>query len=257
MNLIDTHAHLDNEQFSGDLADILGRSAAAGVSWTITIGTTVESSRRAVELAARFPTCIRAAVGIQPNYVAEARDSDWAEIVKLARSDGVVAIGETGLDRFWDHAPSDLQVEYFRRHIELARESGLPLVIHNREADADIIACLESSSPVSGVMHSFTGAAATASRCLELGLYLSFAGMVTFKNQKFNLLREVARVVPHDRILVETDSPYLCPEPYRGDRNEPARVELTARRLAELRGEPFETFAAQTTRNARQLFQLS
>ena len=169
-----------------------------------------------------------------------------------------MAIGETGLDRHWDYSPFDVQQDYFDRHLRLAAERNLPFIIHTRESDADVLAMLREAAlrgPLRGVMHSFTGTAEIAAECVALGLYISFAGMVTFK--KSNDLRTVAAGIPPDRILIETDSPYLSPDPLRGKRNEPANLVHTARRLAEVRGLGFEQFAAQTTANTRALFRLS
>ncbi|HUG91865.1 MAG TPA: TatD family hydrolase [Planctomycetaceae bacterium] len=256
MPLIDTHAHLDEDAFSVDRDDVVARATAAGVAAVITIGTTAESSRRAVELARLHPA-VFAAVGIQPNYTAAAQPGDWEIIEQLAREPKVVAIGETGLDRYWDYAPLELQQDYFARHVELSRRLDLPFVVHCRDAEAEVVAQLRglaSAGPLRGVMHSFTGDLATAGACLELGLYVSFAGMVTYK--KNAALRSVAAAIPLDRLLVETDAPYLAPAPMRGKRNEPAYVVHTARCLAETRGLPPETLAAQTTANARALFRL-
>ncbi len=208
-----------------------------------------------VKLAAENPT-IFAAVGIQPNYCAQAKPGDWERIVELAASLKVVAIGETGLDRHWDYTPFDVQQDYFDRHLRLAQERDLPFVIHTRESDADVLAILREAhqrGPLRGVMHSFTGTSATASECIELGLYISFAGMVTFK--KSNDLRTVAATIPNDRILVETDSPYLSPHPLRGKRNEPANLLHTVECLAAARGTRLEEFCNQTT-NPRDLFGL-
>ena len=163
------------------------------------------------------------------------------------------------MDRVRTDSPFHLQVDYFERHLALARQRNLPIVVHCRDAEADVLRCLASSGGtglVRGVMHSFSGQAATAAQCVELGLHISFAGQLTFKNRKFDALREVARLVPLDRLLVETDSPYLAPEPYRGQRNEPAYVRLTAERLAELRGLTPVELATVTTANARELLRL-
>jgi TatD DNase family protein len=254
MQLVDTHCHLDEEAFEPDRDAVVAKAASAGLVEMITIGTTAASSRRAVELAGHYPR-VFAAVGIQPNYVHEAKAGDWDAIVELTTADKVVAIGETGLDRYWDHAPFELQVEYFTKHLDLARRLDIPFVVHCRNAEAETVAQLRQAAlagPLRGVMHSFSGSLETAEACLELGLYLSFAGMVTFKNA--HALRAVAAVVPADRILIETDSPYLAPGAYRGKRNEPAYVALTAASLAEKRGVPVEEFAALTTRNAQTLF---
>ena len=256
MHVIDTHAHLDEDAFSVDRDEIVARAAAAGVAAVITIGTTADSSRRAVELARQYPN-VFAAVGIQPNYTAAAQPGDWEIIEQLAREPKVVAIGETGLDRYWDYAPLELQQDYFTRHVELARSLDLPFVVHCRDAEAEVVAQLREFSaagPLSGVMHSFTGDVDTMRACLELGLHISFAGMLTYK--KNDALRAVAAEVPLDRLLVETDAPYLAPAPMRGKRNEPAYVVHTARCLAEVRGLPPEELLEHTARNARALFRL-
>jgi TatD DNase family protein len=255
--LIDTHAHLDQEEFNADQSEVISRAIAAGVEAMIAIGVTADSSEAVVQLAAEHPA-VYAAVGIQPNYCAEAKAGDWERIVSLAGSPKVVAIGETGLDRYWDYTPFEVQQDYFDRHLRLSQERGLPFIVHTRESDADVVAMLRDArarGPLAGVMHSFTGSAATAAECVALGLYISFAGMVTFK--KSDDLRAVAATVPADRILVETDSPYLSPHPLRGKRNEPANVVHTARVLAEARGIGFDEFAAQTTANARRLLGLA
>lgn len=256
--LVDTHAHLDQETFHDDLAEVIRRASAAGVRKIIAIAVDAESSRAAVELSAAYKP-IAAAVGIQPNDVAQAQPQDWETIVELASAKGVVALGETGLDRYWDHSPFDRQQDYFDRHLRLSQDTGLPFIVHMRDCEQDILEMLREArlrGPLSGVMHSFTGCAETAAECLELGLYISFAGMVTFK--KNDELRTVASTVPLDRLLVETDSPYLSPEPVRKiRRNEPSHVAHTARCLAAFRGEDFEAFARQTTENACSLFGLS
>jgi TatD DNase family protein len=255
--LIDTHAHLDDAQFQNDLPAVLDRAAAAGVRHVVTVATTAPTSVISVELAARHPMLF-ATVGIQPNHVAEAAPGAWDEVVRLATAPRVVALGETGLDRYWDYAPFPQQEDYFARHLELARKHNLAVVIHCREAEADVVRMLRADfdrhGPVRGVMHSFTGDAETAQSCLAMGLYLSFAGMLTYKNAQ--ALRDVAATVPLERLLVETDSPYLAPVPLRGKRNEPANVVHTAACLARLKGVEVGVLAEQTTRNARALFGL-
>lgn len=254
--LLDTHAHLDQEEFIADRPDVISRAVAAGVESIVAVGVTAESSQASVELAAAFPS-VYAAVGIQPNYCGQAKPGDWERIFELVAASKIVGIGETGLDRHWDYSPFDVQQDYFDRHLRLSQERGLPFIVHTRESDADVLAMLEEArrrGPLSGVMHSFTGSAQTAARCLEFGLYISFAGMVTFK--KSDELRAVAATIPDDRILVETDSPYLSPHPLRGKRNEPANLVHTARLLAEVRGVSFEQLADQTTGNAKRLFRI-
>jgi TatD DNase family protein len=258
MPLIDTHAHLFDGRFRSDLPAVLDRAAAAGVERAVCIGIDRESSLESVRLANRFPILV-AAVGIQPNHAAEAQPGDWDAIVRLAETEPrVVAVGETGLDRYWDRSPFAVQEDYFARHIELARRLGKPFVIHCREAEADVVRVLRAEfdkhGPVRAVMHSFSGDRATARACLEMGLYVSFAGMVTYKTAQD--LRDAAAEVPLDRLLVETDCPYLSPVPHRGKRNEPAFVAHTAACLAEVKGVSAEVLGEHTTRNARALFGL-
>jgi TatD DNase family protein len=255
-SLVDTHAHLDQDDFATDRQDVIQRAHEAGIQIIIAIGVDAASSQAVIELAATYAG-VFAAVGIQPNYCGEAQSGDWDRVVELCSQPRVVAIGETGLDRYWDRSPFDVQQDYFDRHLRLAQERDLPFVVHTRESDADVLQMLREARarrPLRGVMHSFTGTAETAAECVALGLYISFAGMVTFK--KSDDLRRVAATVPTDRILVETDSPYLSPHPLRGKRNEPANVVHTARVLADARGEAFGEFATQTTANAKRLFQL-
>lgn len=255
MQLIDTHAHLDDERFASDLPATLERAKHAGVIQVLAIATTASSSVRCIELAASHEM-VFATVGIQPNHVAEEPADAWDQVVELAGKSRVLALGETGLDRYWDYTPFAQQEDFFARHLALARTRGLPVVIHCRQAEADVVRMLredfERHGPVRGVMHSFTGDLPTAETCLAMGLYISFAGMVTYKNAQS--LRDVAIRVPVDRVLVETDSPYLAPVPVRGQRNEPAHVVHTATCLAKVRGEPVEEFAQAVTRNARTLF---
>jgi TatD DNase family protein len=255
MRLYDTHAHLNDDEFAEQLPAVVERAKAAGVERILVIGTTAASSRRAVEIPQQFDG-LYAAVGIQPNYVAEAQVGDWDEIVALAQQPKVVALGETGLDRYWDNAPFDLQQDYFDRHLRLSQATGLPFVVHMRECGDDVAAMLRDArtrGELRGVMHSFTGNLPLAQECLALGLYISFAGMVTYK--KSDALREIAAQIPAVRILIETDSPYLSPHPHRGvRRNEPALIVHTAACLAEVRGVDLGTFAEQTWSNALSLF---
>lgn len=257
MQLFDTHCHLDEPAFDGDRDDVLARARATGVIGMVAIGTTALSSEAAADLAKRHGD-VYAAVGIQPNYVAEEKAGDWERIVALAGEERVVAIGETGLDRYWDYTPFARQVEAFDRHLDLSRATGKPFVVHCREAEGDVVAQLRNASaagPLRGVMHSFSGDVATAEACLELGVFISFAGMVTFKRN--DALRTVAKAVPLDRILIETDAPYLAPMPHRGKRNEPAYVAHTAGVLAEVHGMRAEEFGELTTSNARRLFRIA
>jgi TatD DNase family protein len=256
-DLIDTHAHLDDEKLRGELPALLERAAAAGVSRVIAVGTTAIDSAACVALAERF-AAVAATVGIQPNNAAQAQPGDWEQIAALVARPGVAAVGETGLDRYWDFTPFSVQEDYFCRHLELARRHTLPVVIHCREAEADVVRMVREDSerhgPVRGVMHSFTGDLATAEACLAMGFHISFAGMLTYKNA--GALREVAARVPLNRLLVETDSPYLAPVPVRGRRNEPSFIVHTAACLALLHGLEPAVMAEHLTRNARELFKL-
>jgi TatD DNase family protein len=254
--LIDTHAHLEDDKFDSDRDEVVARAKAAGVTTIVAIGTTAENSARVLDLARRYDG-IFASVGIHPNNAAQAQPVDWGRVVELAQNDRAVALGETGLDRYWDDTPFELQQDYFDRHLRLMQATGLPVVIHMRDCQADVLAMLREArvrDRITGVMHSYTGDAVGAAECCELGLYVSFAGMVTYK--KSQDLRDVAARVPADRILVETDSPYLSPEPLRGKRNEPANVVHTARVVAAAHSMSFEDFAILTTANARRLFNL-
>ena len=254
MQFYDSHCHLDPMRYGGDLPDVLARARAAGVVGLTVIGTRAADSEAAADLAAREPG-IACAAGIHPNDVHEAEPDEWDRIVRLLASGRARAVGETGLDWYRDAAPRDLQREYFERHIRLAQKLGLPLVVHTRESLRDAIDMLRAAlarGPLAAVLHSFTGTAAEAAEAVELGCHVGFAGMVTFRSAA--ALREVAKTVPLERLLVETDSPFLSPEPFRGRRNEPAHVVHTARCLALARGEPLAAFAAATTANARRLF---
>ncbi|MEQ8789080.1 MAG: TatD family hydrolase [Pirellulaceae bacterium] len=257
MRLFDTHAHLDDEQFDDQREQVIERAHEAGVEQIVAVGTTAASSRVCVDLAAKFEG-VFAAVGIQPNYCAEAQPGDWEQITALVERPKVVALGETGLDRYWDYAPFELQQDYFDRHLRLSQQRDLAFIVHMRDCGDDIVAMLEEArqrGPLRGVMHSFTGDESLARRCLDLGLYISFAGMLTFK--KSQDLRDVAATIPDDRLLIETDSPYLSPHPMRGTRpNEPALLVHTAECLARLRGIPTERLAQRTTQNARRLFKM-
>lgn len=254
--LFDTHAHLDEDAFSQDVDEVIARAIASGVTGMLAVATTVESSRTTIALAARVPQ-VFASVGIHPNYAAQAKPGDWEAIEELASSPKVVAIGETGLDRYWDHTPFDVQLDYFRRQMDLAKRLDLPFIVHCREAEPDVVTALREAAgagQLKGIMHSFCGGRATLDAALELGLHISFAGMLTFK--KNAELRELAKSVPLDRLLVETDSPYLAPQPQRGKRNEPAFVKHTAECLAEVHGKMLDEMAAITTANAKRLFGL-
>ncbi len=255
MRLFDTHAHLDDEQFDAGRDEVVARYLEAGVETAIAVGTTAVASAKCVEIAEKYDSDY-AAVGIQPNYCSEVVDGDWDKIVAMCEHPRVVALGETGLDRYWDYSPFELQQDYFDRHLRLSADKSLPFIVHMRECDDDIMEMLRAAhtrGPLRGVMHSFTGGAEMATECVAMGMHISFAGMVTFK--KSSELREVAATVAGDRLLIETDCPYLSPVPLRGKRpNEPSYIVHTATCLAEVRGVTAEELGEQVTENARQLF---
>lgn len=253
--IIDTHAHLTDKTLQPEIQRFLKLAQEANVRAMLTVGTTLQTSQECISLAEKHPE-IRAAVGLHPNNCCEAAPGDWDEIVKLCNHPRVAALGESGLDKYWDDCPWDVQVDYFRRHLALSRETQLPVVIHTRECAQETLEILEQEAelgPLRAVMHSFTGPMSVAEGCLKLGLYISFAGMATFKNGQE--IRDIAKKIPSDRILVETDSPYLTPHPFRGKRpNHPALVRHTLEHLAEVRGVSAKDFAQQTTENAEALF---
>lgn len=248
--LIDSHAHLTSERLREDLPGVLRRSSEAAVVATITVGTDPEDSRAAVLLAERSPG-VFATVGLHPH---DAARGEVQALFELAEHPRVVGIGETGLDYHYDHSPRPVQRRVFLQHLEWGRASGLPVVVHCRDADEDVAAILrEAGGGTQGVLHSFAGNRALLDAALERGWYISFSGMVTFRNYPDAAL---VQAVPAERILVETDSPYLAPVPFRGRTNEPAHVRQVAERCAELRGEDPAHFAAAALANTRELFRL-
>jgi TatD DNase family protein len=254
MRLFDTHAHLHFPDYADDLDAVLARARAAGVRAMVTIGTDRGTNRAVVELAQRLPD-VWATVGIHPHDASEATEADLGEMERLARANAkVVGLGEMGLDFFRNLSPPDVQRDVFRRQIRIARAVGKPLVVHCRDAHEETLALLaeEGARDIGGVMHCFSGDVAMARRCLDLGFFISLAGPVTYKNAR--ALPEVARFVPEDRLVVETDCPYLPPTPHRGRRNEPAYVALTAAHVAGLRGADPDRLGETLTANAATLF---
>jgi TatD DNase family protein len=251
-DLFDTHAHLHFPEFAGDLDAVLARARAAGVRRMLTVGTDLALSRAAVALAAREPD-VWASVGVHPHDAAGADEVTLAELERLAADPRVVAIGETGLDFFRDLSPRDAQQDAFRRQLALARRLRKPVVVHCRDAHEATLAALaeERVADVGGIMHCFSGDVNIARRCLDLGLLVSLAGPVTYP--KSHALADVARFVPPDRLVVETDCPFLPPQAHRGKRNEPAYLGFTAARVAELRGEPLASLAPRMSDNAGRL----
>lgn len=253
--LIDSHAHIQGEEFAQELEAVVDRARDVGVEKIIVVGGAgdLSSNEAAVGLARSF-SGLFATIGMHPHDAKDVGDLELAKLRVLVREPGVVAVGETGLDFYYDHSPRQLQVELFSRFIRMARDTGLPLIVHNRAADREVAELLrgEGEGEIRGVMHCFTGSYESAREFLEMGFYLSFSGILTFKNA--GLLRDVARRVPLDRILVETDSPYLAPVPHRGKRNEPAYVRLVAEAVAGVRDVSLDEVAEATSRNAQELF---
>jgi TatD DNase family protein len=253
--VIDSHCHLDTDAFAGDRDEVIERARAAGVTAMVCVGAgqDTSSARGSVALAGRHAD-VYATVGVHPHDVARMSEADWAELGELAGGSRVVAVGETGLDYHYDHSPRETQRAAFRRFVALARGARKPVVSHVREAHADAAAVLgeEGAAAVGGVIHCFTGGVDDARRYLDLGQHLSFSGILTFKNA--DDIRAAAAFAPLDRLLVETDAPYLAPIPHRGRRNEPALVALTLAALAQLRGISVEEADRATTANTRRLF---
>lgn len=257
--MIDTHAHLDFPDFDADRDAVVGRARDGGVFPILTIGTDLAGCRRALDLAFRFDG-VYAGLGIHPNHSAGVPETDWLAFESLFDDPElrprILAVGETGLDFYRDHSPRDVQEGAFRRQIRLARRHSLPVIVHCREAYARCAEVIEeeigAGGPFAGVMHCFAGTADDARRCLAFGFRLSFAGPLTYK--KNEPLREVARLAPLESLLVETDCPFLPPEPHRGKRNEPLYTRLTAEALARVRGARLEEIEAATDANARALF---
>lgn len=251
--LFDTHTHLDSKDFDGDRKEVIERAYANGVTRMVNVGFDRETIPTTMELVEEYDF-IYAAVGWHPVEAITMQPGDLEWIESLCKHEKVVAIGEIGLDYHWDKSPKEVQHRVLREQIGLARSINMPIVIHNREAHEDIVRILreEKASEVGGIMHSFSGSWETAKMCLDMGFHLSFGGPITFKNAKQP--KEVLQQVPMDRLLLETDSPYLTPHPYRGKRNESAHVRLVAEAAAELKGVSLEEISEITTKNALTLF---
>lgn len=262
MVLIDSHAHLDFPQFDADRTDAIDRARAAGVQAIVNVGADLASSQRAVELAAKHDG-IYAAVGTHPHDAKKLDGTALAELRELARRPKVVAVGEIGLDFYRDLSPRDVQRRAFRAQLAWAARLGKPVIIHDRDAHDEILQILTDWAAElkgtqlagrAGVLHTFSGNLSMAEQAIDLGFYISISGPITYENAR--QLAEIVRILPLDRLLVETDCPYLTPQPHRGKRNEPAYVRLVAERIAALRGIPLDDVAEATTANARRLFGL-
>jgi len=252
--LFDSHAHLNDAQFDKDREEVIRRAREEyGVSRVVNIGYNRETIRTALALTERYDF-IYAAIGWHPHEAKDMTDDDLSWIESMTEHPKVVALGEMGLDYYWDNSPRDVQQEVFRQQIRLARKVGLPIIIHDRDAHEDVLRILreEKAEEVGGVMHCFSGDWAFAQHCLDLNFYIGLGGPVTFKNAK--IPKEIAQKVPIDRLLIETDCPYLAPHPHRGKRNETGYVRLVAQTIAELRGMTLEALAEHTTANACRLF---
>jgi TatD DNase family protein len=256
--LTDSHAHLDFEDYASDLEAVVARARAAGVGRVVLIGLWRAPGQfgNARELANRDPAFFAATVGVHPHECARVPEEDWRAMEEAAADPRIVGVGETGLDFHYDLSPRHVQEASFRRSIRLAHQVGKPLVIHVREAEEVCVAVLreEGLPAAGGVIHCFTGDARAARAYLDLGLHVSVSGIITFKTAE--AIREAVKLVPDDRLLVETDAPFLAPIPFRGKRNEPAHVRLVAEKVAEVRGQSLERVAALTTGNTRRLFRL-
>ena len=272
--IFDTHAHIDFPQFEEDRVALIRRLESGifpgglaprelndqpiEITGVLIPGIDTDSCRRVCKISA-LSDLFHVAVAIHPNHTAETTDEDWRIISELARKDDVVAIGETGLDRYWNDAPIEVQIDMFHRHIELSQETGKPILIHCRDAWNDMLPILRQAGKLCGVIHAFSGSAEQMCACVELGFFISFAGSVTYRNAKFSLLWEAVRQTPTNRLLIETDAPFMVPHPLRGKllHNEPTLAALTALRLAELRDVPLQTIAETTTRNAQRFLNLA
>jgi TatD DNase family protein len=255
--LIDSHAHIQGSEFAADLDQVVSRARAAGVATIVVVGGAgdLSSNEAAVTVARSFPRLF-ATVGMHPHDAKDVSEEDFKRLKELTTDLKVVAVGETGLDFYYNHSPRELQMRTFTRFIHMACETHLPIVVHDRDAHRQVAERLrtEGGTNLHGVIHCFTGDFAAAREFLDLGFYLSFSGIITFKNAE--PLREVAREIPLDRMLIETDSPYLAPVPHRGKRNEPAFVRFVAETVAEVRGISLEEVARATTQNAQNLFKI-
>ncbi|MDP4527237.1 TatD family hydrolase [Bacillus halotolerans] len=254
--LFDTHAHLNAEQYNTDLEEVIERAKTEKVDRIVVVGFDRPTITRAMEMIEEYDF-IYAAIGWHPVDAIDMTEEDLAWIKELSVHEKVVAIGEMGLDYHWDKSPKDVQKEVFRKQIALAKEVNLPIIIHNRDATEDVVTILkeEGADEVGGIMHCFTGSIEVARECMKMNFYLSFGGPVTFKNAKKP--KEVVKEIPNDRLLIETDCPFLTPTPFRGKRNEPSYVKYVAEQIAELRGTTFEEIASITTENAKRLFRIN
>jgi TatD DNase family protein len=253
--LIDSHAHLEMPDFRRDLEEVIQRAKEAGVKYIFTVGTEKKEWERALEIAQSYPF-IYAILGVHPHNAKEIDDHTYETLKGLCQNERVRAFGEIGLDFYRDLSPRDIQLNRFREQIALARELGLPIVVHDREAHPETLEVLKSekAEALGGIIHCFSGDYEMAKECIEMGFYISVPGSITFKNTE--LFREIVRKLPLESLLVETDAPFLTPVPFRGKRNEPGYVRYTAEKIAEIKKVPFEKVAEATTGNALRVFKV-
>lgn len=250
---IDTHVHLNADQYEEDVHEVIQRALEAKVEKMVVIGFDRKTIEKALELMDQY-SFIYGVIGWHPVDAIDCTEEDLEWIRELAAHPKIVGIGETGLDYYWDKSPKDVQQELFRKQIQLAKDLQLPIIIHNRDATGDVVRILqeENAQEVGGIMHCYGGSVETAKQCIDMNFLISLGGPVTFKNARQP--KEVAKEIPLDYLLIETDAPYLAPHPYRGKRNEPAYVTLVAEEIAKLKEIPVEQVASQTTKNALHIF---
>jgi len=253
--LFDSHAHYDDERFDEDRAETLNRVRESGVSYILNAAADMASSLTSVKQSEEY-AFVYAAVGVHPHSASEMNEENLSKLSELAKKSKVVAIGEIGLDYYYDNSPRDVQKEWFARQIELAKSLNMPIIVHDRDAHEDIMSILKDceAKKVGGVMHCFSGSVEMAKTLLESNFYISFGGPITFKNAKKAI--EVVKYAPMDRLLIETDCPYLTPEPFRGKRNDSEYVRLVAEKIAEIKGMTFDEVAKMTLENAKKLFNI-
>ncbi len=256
MMLFDTHVHLNARQFKEDVEEVIARAYNNGVKQMVVVGFDDETIPLAIEIAEKHEN-IYAAVGWHPVDAIDYKEDHLGMLEKISGHEKVVALGEMGLDYHWDTSPKDVQENVFRKQIQLARRVHMPIIIHNREATSDVIRILqdENAKDIGGIMHCFSGNITEMRACLDMNFYISLGGPVTFKNAKE--VKELAKLIPLDRLLIETDAPYLAPHPYRGKRNEPAYVTLVAEQIATLREMEYEEICHITTENAKEVFRIN
>lgn len=254
--LFDSHAHLDDTKFNDDREAVIGDMRQKGVSYITNIGYDLDSSRRSLVLAKRYPF-IYATVGVHPHDVENLTENDILELAELAKDEKAVAIGEIGLDYYYDNSPRDLQRKWFERQVQLALDLGMPIAVHNRESNEDCMKILKKFDikKIGGIMHCYSGSAEMAKEVVKLGMNISFAGPITFKNNRRGV--ETVQQIPLEHILIETDCPYLAPEPLRGTRNDSRNVRLVAEKIAEIKGISFEEVAKITTENAKRVYRIN